>query len=59
MLLSRDQNAGQNHNINIGNRWFEKVAQFRNLETTITNEKLIQEKIKRRLKSGNACYHSV
>jgi hypothetical protein len=26
---------------------------------TITNEHLIQEEIKRRLNSGNACYHSV
>jgi hypothetical protein len=59
MSLSRYQNARQNHDINIGNRWFKNVAQFRYLETTITNENLIQEEIKRRLKSGNACYHSV
>jgi hypothetical protein len=26
--------------------------------TTITNQYLIQEEIKRRLNSGNACYHS-
>jgi hypothetical protein len=26
---------------------------------TLTNQNLIQEKIKRRLNSGNACYHSV
>jgi hypothetical protein len=26
--------------------------------TTVTNQNLIQEKIKRRLNSGNACYHS-
>jgi hypothetical protein len=35
------------------------MAQFRYLETTITNQTLIQEEIKRRLNSGNACYHSV
>jgi hypothetical protein len=29
------------------------------LGTTITNETLIQEEIKKRLKSGNACYHSL
>jgi hypothetical protein len=40
-------------------RCFENVAQFRYLGTTITNEILIQEEIKRRLNSGNACYHSV
>jgi hypothetical protein len=59
MLLSRHQNAGQNHDIRIGNRWFENVAQFKYLGMTITNENLIQEGIKRRLNSGNACYLSV
>jgi hypothetical protein len=29
------------------------------LGTTITNQYLIQEEIKRRLNSGHACYHSV
>jgi hypothetical protein len=29
------------------------------LGTTITNQNLIQEEIKRRLNSGNVCYHSV
>jgi hypothetical protein len=27
--------------------------------TTLTNQNSIQEEIKSRLKSGNACYHSV
>jgi hypothetical protein len=35
------------------------VAQFGYLGTTITNQNLIQEEIKGRLNSGNACYHSV
>ncbi|PNF17080.1 hypothetical protein B7P43_G16107 [Cryptotermes secundus] len=43
----------------IANRCFENVAQFRYLGTTITNQNLIQEEIKRRFNSGNACYHSV
>jgi hypothetical protein len=59
MLLSRHQNAGQNHDIKIGNSCFENVAQFRYLRTTITNRNLIEEEIKRRLNSGNACYRSV
>jgi hypothetical protein len=29
MLLSRHQNAGQNHNIKIANRSFENVVQFK------------------------------
>jgi hypothetical protein len=40
-------------------RGFEDVVQFRYLGTTITDQKLIEEEIKRRLNSGNACYHSV
>jgi hypothetical protein len=43
----------------IANRLFENVSQFRYLGTTVTNQNLIQEEIKRRLNSGNACYHSV
>jgi hypothetical protein len=43
----------------IANRSFENVSQFRYLATTVTNKNLIEEEIKRRLNSGNACYHSV
>jgi hypothetical protein len=35
MLVSRDQNAGQNREIKIGNRSFENVSQFKYLGTTI------------------------
>jgi hypothetical protein len=59
MLVSRDQNAGQNQEIKIGNRSFENVSQFTYLGTTVTNQNLIQEAIKRRLNCGNACYHLV
>jgi hypothetical protein len=59
MLLSRHQNAEQNHNIKIVNRYFENVAQLKYLETTVTNQNLIQQEIKRRLNSDVAFYHSV
>jgi hypothetical protein len=58
MLLSRHQNAGQIHDIKIANTSFENVAQFKYLGTTLTNQNLIQEEIKRRQNSDNACYHS-
>jgi hypothetical protein len=35
------------------------VAQFKYLGMTVTNQNVIQEQIKRRLNSGNACYRSV
>jgi hypothetical protein len=58
-LLSRHQNAGQNHGIKTANKCVENVEQFRYLRTIITNQPLIQEEIKNRLNSGNASYHSV
>jgi hypothetical protein len=59
MVMSRDQNAGQNGNIQIGNESFETVEQFKYLGGTLTNQNSIHAEINSRLKSGNACYHSV
>jgi hypothetical protein len=47
MLLSHHQTAGQNRDIKIVNRCFENVAQFSYLGSTITNQNLIEEEIKR------------
>jgi len=43
MVMSRDQNAGRSHNIKIDNSSYERVDEFRNLETTLTNQNSIQE----------------
>jgi hypothetical protein len=59
MLLSRHQNVGRNQDIKIANRSSENVSQLKYLRTTVTNQNLIQEEIKRRLNSANACYNSV
>jgi hypothetical protein len=59
MVKSRDQNAGQNHNLKMANKVRERVEQFIYLATTVTNQNSIQEQIKSILKSGNACYYSV
>ena len=59
MVMSRDQNIGRSHSVKNDNSFFERVEEFKYLETSLTNQNSIQEEIKRRLKSGNACYHSV
>jgi len=59
MVMSRDQNAGRSHNINIDNISFERVEEVKYLEITLTGQNSVQEEIKNRLNSGNACYHSV
>jgi hypothetical protein len=59
MLVSHDQRSDQNQDIKIRNRSFENVSQFKYMETTVTDQNLIQEEIKRRLNSDNACYYSV
>ena len=41
MVMSRDQNAGQSHNIKIGNKSFERVEQFRYLGRTLTYQNSI------------------
>ena len=59
MVMPRDQNAGRINSVRIGNSTFERVEEFKYLGTTLTNQNSITEEIKSRLRSGNACYHSV
>ena len=59
MVLSRDQNAGRSHSIKIDFSSFESVEEFKYLGTTLRRQNSIQEEIKSRLKSVNACCYSV
>jgi len=59
MVMSREQNAGRSHSIKSDNISFEKVEQFKYLETNLVQQNTIQEEIKSRLKTGSAFYHSV
>jgi hypothetical protein len=59
MVMSRDQNAGRNHSVRMDNSIFERVEEFECLGTTLANQNSIVEEIKSRVRSGNACYHSV
>jgi len=57
--MSPDQNAGRSHNIMIDNINFERVEHFKYLGKVLTDKNFIHEEIKSRLKSGNACSHSM
>jgi hypothetical protein len=37
MVMSQDQYAGKNHNMKIGNKFFERVEKFKYFGTTLTN----------------------
>jgi len=58
MDMSRDRNAGRSHSIKNYNSSSETVEDFTYLGTILKNQNSIQEEIKSRLKSGNACCHS-
>jgi hypothetical protein len=59
ILLSRHQNEGQKHDIQIANRSIENMAEIKYLGMAVTNQNLIQDEIMRIFNSGNACYHLV
>ena len=52
LVMTRDQKAVRSHSIKTDSSSFD-------LGTTLTNRNSIQEDIKSRLKSGNACCHSM
>jgi hypothetical protein len=58
-VMSRDQTAGRCHSMKTDCSSFEMVEEFKYFGTTLANQHTIQEEIICRLKSGNACYHSV
>ena len=52
MVMSRDQNAGQNHRVRIDNITFERVEGFKYLGSTLTIQNSIRDEIKSRLFFG-------
>jgi hypothetical protein len=59
MLPSHHQSTRENDDINVANRSFENVAQFKYLGMPVTTQNFIQEEIKRRMNLGNLSHQSV
>ena len=57
--MFRDQNAGRIQSVRTDNSTFDRVEGFKYLGTNLTNKNSVAEEIKSRLRSGNACYHSM
>jgi len=57
--MSVPWNTGRSHNIKIDNSSFYGVQEFKYFGNPLTDQNSIQVEIKSRLKSGNACCHSV
>jgi hypothetical protein len=55
MVMTRDQNAGRSHSIKNNNSSFERLEQFKYLETALIYKNPVQEEMKSRLNSGNTC----
>jgi transcriptional regulator NrdR family protein len=58
MFMSHHQTAGKINYVRVANKSFEKVAKFKYLGATLTDQNCINE-IRSRLNLGNACYHGV
>jgi hypothetical protein len=58
MVMSRDETAGPSHSKEVDNSSFGSVEEFKYFGKTLMNQNPIQEELKSRLKSVNACYHS-
>jgi hypothetical protein len=59
IAMARDQNTVRSHNIKIDKNLLERVEEFKYLGKILTCQNFIQEDIKSRLNSGNACCNSV
>jgi hypothetical protein len=52
MFMSRYQTAGQSNYIRVANKSFEKVAKFKYLGATLTDQNCIHEEIRSKTKFG-------
>jgi hypothetical protein len=59
MLISHQQNAGQNYNIKTANKSFQNVSKCTYYGVTLTNKHCMPVKINSGLHSGQASCHSL
>jgi heptaprenylglyceryl phosphate synthase len=59
ILMSHNQKIGQKHSMKITNTYYEDVAKFKYLGTTLTDQNCMYKEISSRLNLGNVCYHLV
>jgi hypothetical protein len=57
--MSPHQNAEQNINLKMTNKFLENMEKFKYFGKTIRNQNYIHEQIKNGLICGKPCYHSV
>jgi subtilisin-like proprotein convertase family protein len=51
----REQSAGQDYNLKIATKSFEKCGRFKYLGMTVTNQNYMHKEIKNRLNTENVC----
>ena len=54
-----EHKSRRHYGISVGDKSFERMEQFKYLGMALINQNPTHEVIKSKLKSGNACYHSV
>jgi len=58
-VMPHHENAGQNNNLVIANKFYENMAKFKHMVKIVMNQNCIHEEVKSKINLGDGCYHSV